>query len=246
MEILKFFLISMVLSFESVIFGGLNDKAKEMVSQIVSDPPKFFYEMKNDSEITLPVSSGKKYNLNFGLFPTLVPFTYANASINYNLYKEGKINADMPQLDLLAGGAYMVGAKIAANSSDDITDAKFSSYHLGFLLTSSLSSKTRTFYGFKHSFLSSKLKLSDSKSHKILGVEIKNFDSSFVENSLIFGVETLKDVDKRWAVQINYGLTNNTLVTKLSWYGKWFELGINIYPEGVLVIHPTWIMRLSF
>lgn len=232
--------------FNGIMLCGIKDKAEEMVAQIVSDPSRFFYEIKNDSEITLPVSSGKKYNFSVEIFPTLVPFTYANASVNYNLYKEGKLNVNMPQIDVFGGFAYMVGAKIAANSTDDITDANFSGYHFGFILTSSLTSKTRTFYGFKHSFLSSKLELSKNKKHQILGVDINNFESDFIENSVIFGVETLKDVNKHWAVQLNYGLTNNTVVGKISWYGKWFELGINIYPEGVIVIHPTWIMRLGF
>jgi len=247
MEVLRF-IISLFGFFFLLtpLYSSIKDKAEEMVAQVVADPPKFFYELKNDSEITLPVPSGKSYNFNISLFPTLLPLTYANTSINYNLYKEGKTSASMPQIDLFGGVAYMFGAKIAANMSDDIDDANFWGYHLGFLLTSSVNSKTRMFYGFKHSFLYTELKLSPNKKHELLGVEIKDFDSSFLENSVLFGVETLKDIDKRWAIEINYGLKNNTLAGKISWYGKWFELGFNIYPEGVIVIHPTWIMRLSF
>jgi hypothetical protein len=224
----------------------MDDKGNEMIAQIVSDPARFFYEIKADAEESLPVSSGKSYTFSVELFPTLVPFTYANASLNYNIYKEGKLSTNMPQIDLMFGAQYMFGAKIASNLTDDINDANFWGYDAGLLLSNSFNSRTRTFYGYKHSFVSAKLDLNSDKNYELLGVRINSFDSSFSEDSVIFGVETLKDVNKYWAMQINYGLTNNTLAARISWYGKWFELGFNIYPEGVLVVHPTWSLRLGF
>ena len=47
-------------------------------------------------------------------------------------------------------------------------------------------------------------------------------------------------------MQLNYVVKTQTWSTKLSWYGKVFELGLNIYPEGVLVIHPVWNLHLNF
>lgn len=232
--------------FSSNVFASLADTGSEMVAQIVSDPARFFYEIKADSEESLPVSSGKTYTLSVELFPTLVPFTYANASLNYNIYKEGKLAVGMPQIDLMIGAQYMFGSKIAVNLTNDINDANFWGYNAGVMFSNSFNSRTRTFYGFRHSFLSAKLDMKKDKNYELLGVRINSFNSSFSENSIIFGVETLKDINKYWAMQINYGLSNNTLIARLSWYGKWFELGFNIYPEGVLVVHPTWSLRLGF
>ncbi|MEF3279781.1 MAG: hypothetical protein K6357_02290 [Elusimicrobiota bacterium] len=242
------------MKFLFIIFGmyqlsfsyNIEDKGREIIAQIVADPAKFFYEMKSDSELTLPVNSGKKFIYNVELFPTLIPFTYINSSINYNLYKEGKISVNIPQIDIFGGFQYMLGGKIAANESEYIDDAKFWGYHVGVLISNSMSSKIRTFYGYKHSYLKANLELNPLKEFEILGVNINSFKSDFNEDSIIFGIETLKDINKYWAIQINYGFRNNTLVGRLSWYGRWFELGFNIYPEGVLVIHPVWILRLGF
>lgn len=220
-------------------------KSKEIIADIVSDPAKFFYEMKADCEVTLPVPSGKKFIYNIELFPTMLPLTYINSSLNYRFKREGSISSSSPQVDFLGGFAYMLGGKIAANQNDKIEDADFWGYHLGVLFTSSYNSRIRTFYGYKYSYLKSKLNVSD-EDFEIVGVKVDSFDSSFRENFLVFGVETLKDMNKYWAIQLNWGITNNTIVTKISWHGKWFELGLNIYPEGSVVIHPTWILRLGF
>ncbi len=239
--ILTLFIISII-----NLFSSFEDNLRQMLSQAISDPSRFVYEIQNNYEITLPVSPGKKYNFNSGLFPGFFPFTYSNVSINYNLYKEDEFKTGIPQIDIIAGGGYLFGGKIMANQTSYIDSAVFYGYHTGFILSSSLSSKTRIFYGYKYSHTKAKLELNKSRTYELIGVRIDSFNSEFNENTIVFGVETLKNIDKRWAIQFNYGFTNNTIATKLSWYGKWFELGINIYPEGVIVIYPVWNMRLNF
>ena len=60
------------------------------------------------------------------------------------------------------------------------------------------------------------------------------------------GLEHPTGVNHWWSIQLNYGVGEKVISSKVSWYGKNFELGLNIYPEGVLVIHPVWNYHMYF
>jgi len=226
--------------------ADLKSYAHQSVARAITDPARFFFELKNDSEIAFPVNSGKRYTLNINFLPSLFPFTYINSSFNYCIYKEGILNKHLPQIDVAGGFAYMIGGDMLANATDDVDDAKIYGYHFGVIFSDSFKSKARIYYGFKHSYTHAKLDLSTSKRHTLLGVDINSFDTDFTENSVVFGVEFLKDINKYFSINLVYGLTNQTIVYGAGWYGKWFMMGFNFYPEGVLQIHPWWGMRLGF
>ncbi len=73
-----------------------------------------------------------------------------------------------------------------------------------------------------------------------------SFDSTFKDDFFIAGLEQATGMDKWWSMQLNYGVGTKTLASKVSWYGKNFEVGLNIYPEGVLTIHPVWNFHANF
>ncbi|MCH8979825.1 MAG: hypothetical protein IH945_11375, partial [Armatimonadetes bacterium] len=52
--------------------------------------------------------------------------------------------------------------------------------------------------------------------------------------------------NKFWLLQTNYGLKNNSIMAKVSWYRKYLELSLNIYPEGIFVIHPSMNFHYNF
>lgn len=221
-------------------------KGMELIGEIVANPAAFFYDFQQDLEGTTPLPPGKSFGIQTGLFPTLIPLGYANGSAKLRLHAEGRIAPGLPQLDLIGGYQDMIFAKIAANQSDDITDATFNGNYLGLILTTSVTPKIRTFYGYKYSQLKAKLTFAAGSEPELLGTKINSFDTGFKDSFLIFGIETLKTTNKFWSMQLNYGLKEKNITTKVSWYGKWFELGLNIYPEGVLVIHPIWNFHLNF
>jgi len=221
-------------------------KGMELVGDIVANPAAFFYDFQQDLEGTTPLPPGKSFGFQTGLFPSLIPMGYVNGSFKIRLHPEGRIAPGLPQLDLIGGYQNMIIAKIAANQSDDIKDAKFNGNYIGFLITTSVTPKIRTFYGYKNSHLKAKLIFTDGSEPELLGTKINSFNTGFNDNFLIFGIETLKTTDKLWSIQLNYGMKENTITTKVSWYGKWFEVGLNIYPEGVLTIHPIWNFHLNF
>ncbi len=243
----KIYLTAFLMFFRSLSFAiDWEAKGMEMVGEIMSNPAAFFYDFQQDLEATSPLPPGKTFGIQTGLFPTSIPMGYANGSAKFCLHKEGRWAPGVPQLDLIGGYQNMVLAQVAANQSDDITDAKFNGHYYGFLVTSSVTPKIRTFYGYKHSRLNAKLGFAEGKEPDLLGVKINSFDSGFEDDFIILGVETLKKTNKYWSMQLNYGFNENVITGKISWYGKWFELGLNIYPEGVLVFHPVWNFHVNF
>ncbi|MGC9070324.1 MAG: hypothetical protein ACP5IO_03335 [Elusimicrobiales bacterium] len=221
-------------------------KGIEMVNEIVSNPAAFFYDFQQDLEATSPLPCGKNFGLQTGLFPSLLPMGYLNGSLKISLHKEGRLAVGVPQIDLIGGYQSMILAKVAAKQSKDIADTKFNGNYYGLLLTSSVTPKIRIFYGYKHSKMNAKLNFAEGSQPELLGVKINDFNTGFEDDFIIVGIETLKKVNNFWSIQLNYGLKENLITTKVSWYGKWFEFGINIYPEGVFVLHPTWNFHLNF
>ena len=233
---------------KSPAFAGVDwsSTGMQMVGQIVANPAAFFYDFQQDLEGTTPLPPGKSFGIQTGLFPTLIPLTYTNASAKLRLHAEGRIAPGVPQVDLIGGYWDMMAAKMATKNSQTIDSAKFGGYYVGAIVTSSVSPRVRTFWGYKHSQLNAKLDFKAGQEPEFLGTKINSFDTGFKDDFFIAGIETPKGVGKLWSIQLNYGLKTQTISSKVSWYGKFFELGLNIYPEGVLVVHPVWNFHLNF
>ena len=219
-------------------------KAMQLAGEIIANPAAFFYDFQQDLEGTTPLPPGKSYGFQTGLFPTTIPLGYTNLSGKYRVHAEGRIAPGVPQLDLIGGYWNMIWAKMAANQSDDIDKAVFRGHYMGFILSSSVSPRVRTFWGYKRSQLTANLKL--NKTVDFMGVDVDSFDSGFEDDFFIAGIEHPKGLGKLWSMQLNYGIREQIMSAKVSWYGKYFELGFNIYPEGVFVIHPVWNFHLNF
>ena len=224
----------------------LTSTGMKMAGEIVANPAAFFYDFQQDLEGTTPLPPGKTFGIQTGLFPTFIPLTYTNVSGKYRLHAEGRIAPGVPQVDLIGGYWDMLGAKLATRNSDSIDSARFGGYYVGAIASSSVSPRVRTFWGYKHSVLDAKLNFKPGKEVDFLGTKVNSFDTGFRDDFLIAGIETPKGISKLWSIQLNYGLKTQVFSSKVSWYGKYFELGLNIYPEGVLVFHPVWNFHLNF
>ncbi|MFA6434192.1 MAG: hypothetical protein WCW52_05805 [Elusimicrobiales bacterium] len=240
--------LAVLLCLSGISFASVDweSKGMQMAGEIVANPSAFFYDFQQDLEATTPLTPGKSFGIQTGLFPTLIPMGYTNVSGKYRLHAEGRLAPGVPQVDLIGGYWDMIWAKMAARQSDTVDNAKFNGYYVGAIVSSSVSPKIRTFWGYKHSLLAARLNFKPGKELDLLGTKVGSFDSGFNDDFLIAGIETPKGVSKFWSMQLNYGVKTQTFSTKLSWYGKFFELGINIYPEGVLVFHPVWNFHVNF
>lgn len=225
--------------------AGWEGKGAQMVGEIITNPGAFFNDFQQDLEATQPLPPGDWLGFQTGVFPTTLPMTMLNASAKIRLHEEGRLASGLPQLDLFGGCWDMVGAKLAEkHMSDDVNSASFRGNYFGAMLASSLSPRVRLFWGYKHSKLRADLNL--KKSVDILGTQVSSFQSGFEDNFFIAGIEHATGLDKFWSIQLNYGLSTKSVASKISWYGRHFEWGINIYPEGVLVLHPVLNYHLNF
>jgi len=221
-------------------------KGMQIAGEIMANPAAFFYDFQQDLEATTPLPPGKRFGVQTSLFPTTIPMTYTNVSLKARLHGEGRIAPGVPQLDLIGGYWNMLAAKMATKDSQTIDSAKFGGYYMGAILSSSVSPRVRTFWGYKRSQMKAKLDFKAGEEPMFLGTAISSFDTGFKDDFFIAGIETPKGIGKLWSIQLNYGIKTQTISSKVSWYGKIFELGLNIYPEGVLVVHPVWNFHLNF
>lgn len=221
-------------------------KGMQIAGEIMANPAGFFYDFQQDLEATTPLPPGKRFGFQTSLFPTTVPMTYTNVSAKVRLHGEGRLRPGVPQLDLIGGYWNMLAAKMATKDSETVDSAKFGGYYMGAILSSSVSPRIRTFWGYKRSVLRAKLDFVPGEEPEFLGTTVTSFDTGFKDDFFIAGIETPKGVSKLWSMQLNYGIRTKTISSKVSWYGKYFELGLNIFPEGVLVVHPVWNFHLNF
>lgn len=239
--------ILLILTFASArIECGIDFSAKgeELASRIISNPAVFFIEMQHDLESTAPVITGKRVSVQSGIIPAFAPAGMLNLSAKYKLHSEGRVRQYLPQIDIAAGYWNMLWTQMAACNSDDIKEADFDGYYFGVLFAYTVDPKTRFFGGLKHSQLNADLILAEPK--KILGANAVSFDSGFSDNFMMFGIEHLIKPGVWWIANINYSTKQKFLAAKISRYGKYFELGVNIYPEGIVVIHPVVNFHIDF
>ena len=221
-------------------------KGAQLLGEVLANPSAFFYDFQQDLEATHPLPPGKWLGFQMGIFPSLLPMGYGNLSTKVRVHPEGRLKPGLPQLDLIGGYWTMIWAKIFANQADDITEATFEGYYAGFLLSTSVSPRARIFGGYKFSQLKTSIKLDETEPVELFGTDVTEFDSGFKDHFFIAGLEHPTGINKWWSIQLNYGVGENVISSKVSWYGKSFELGLNIYPEGVFVIHPVWNWHMNF
>jgi len=227
--------------------GAVNFEGKgaQLLGEILTNPGAFFNDFQQDLEATHPLPPGKWLGFQTGVFPTLLPMTMANISGKVRLHPEGRLRPGLPQLDLIGGYWDMLGTRLAEkNMSNDVNSATFKGSYIGAIVTSSLSPRVRLFWGYKYSKLKANLNL--KKNIDILGTRVNSFESGFEDNYFLAGLEHPTGLNSLWSIQLNYGLKNKVIASKVSWYGKHFEWGLNIYPEGVLVIHPVVNYHINF
>ncbi len=238
----RLILIIFFLFFSHSVFADFESSARRLVARIVAEPSVFLREVKSDSETSLPVRSGYNTSFSYSLFPSFLPMIFLTPSFSKRIYPE----SDLPQIDLGGGFQYFAASKAFAQLSNEVDKISFWGYHASITASNSMSSRIRNFYGMRYSYSSAELKLSDNKKHELIGVELHNFKFTDHAVYVFFGIEFLKDINKYFAIQINYDVNNDMIAMKTSWYGRWFELGFNFYPDGIIVIHPIWNIRLNF
>ncbi len=236
------------------------NKAIQLASEIISNPAGFFFDFQQDMESINPVMAGKRLGFNwhigqFLLLPVPDP-TFLNLSGKFKLHPEGHWLPGLPQMDLI-GGFWDAGPLLKPlidknaqtqeenpNVDTKIKDAKFKGHFISFMMTSSVEPRVRLFLGWKYSKMSAELGL--NRDQDLIGTAVRSFKVGYNDHFLTAGIEHVYGTNKWWIAQLSYGLGENSIASKISWYRKNFELGLNVYPEGVFVIHPVLNWHINF
>ncbi|MFH1541423.1 MAG: hypothetical protein ABID79_06240 [Elusimicrobiota bacterium] len=209
---------------------------KEMINlgmKFLDDPGDFFFNLHTDSEDFSPVPSNKNGTIRFNLFPASLPFTWLNLNLKAKLFNEQSI---LPQIDLV--GQY--GDMLALNFISSDIKPSFSDYSAGAVFTKSATNKTKFFCGAKYSNVSMNVNLSSSSTVGVgeFRMEELNFKVSGI--FILMGLTHQKDVNKSslLTVQMGYGFDAKKITSRITLSKKHLDFGLDIFPEGLFVIHP--------
>lgn len=235
----------------------------------------FDFQQDMESTNPLPPTKRAGLNWHFGQFlPIIPPYliipipdpTIPNLSGKLKLFRENGLFPGMPQLDLI-GGAWSMGPLLKSATDPDaptcvdpdcndpadpknpkpgtkIKKATFKGSYIGAVMTSSLEPRLRMFWGYKQSKMKAELHL--NKPVDLMGSKVSEFTSEYKDKFLFAGLEHPTSPKTFWIIEMSYGLKQKSLMAKVSWYRKYMELALNIYPEGVLVIHPSLNFHVNF
>ncbi len=277
---LAFLLAAALASGASPAFADISSIAKnkgaELVGDILSNPSGLFFDWQQDAEAITPLTPGKWLGLNYHLgqflplpigvpplfgfvapIPLPDPTTAGNISGKLRLHAEGRWAPGIPQIDVVGGVWNFLPSQVLvkkdAKPTDDttLTDATLKGNYWGVILTSSLEPRMRLFWGYKRSTMNIDLAL--NKPTDVLGSQVQTIKTGLQDDFLLAGLEHPTSKGRYWTCAISYGVKNKLLAAKVAWYGRIFEMGLNVYPEGIglypfpgLPIHPTVGMHLNF
>lgn len=216
--------------FEDTSFG------KELINlglKFLDNPGDFFFNIHANSEDYSPVPADRNGTIRFNLFPALLPFTWVNLTGKAKLFNEQKI---LPQIDLIGQYGDMFALRFV---SGDVEPA-FSDYSIGTVFTKSATDETKLYCGVKYSNVSMNVKLSSSSAIEFGEFRVSELNFKVADTFIFTGLVHQKDINKpsRLIVQMGYGFKYKKITSRIMVSKKHLDMGLDIYPEGLFVIHP--------
>jgi len=229
----------------------------QQAGKLLANPPLFFYEFQRNMESTFPLPPGKRFGVNTHLLGgiIIIPLPDVTSVFNFSakvrVHPESKLAPGIPQVDLVGGywNSALTSMVVDKNAKTTDTETKLSRAELGgnygaVVFTSSLEPRVRLFWSYKFSRMNMDIGL--SKPEVILGNSVSAFKSELTEHTVAAGLEHTYGENKRWILEGGYGVRNSLLSAKVSWYRKYLELGLNIYPESVFIMQPQLNLHFNF
>lgn len=210
--------------------------------KFINNPDDVFYNFHLDNVDYSPVLEAEPATLRTNFLTTFFPFTWGNMNLKIKMCSDKKYWNWMPQVDVVGGYGRIIGLDLASSfMSDDSTDTfkppTMNDYSVGLLLTKAVSRETRIYTGFQYSVVSlnfefpESVEITDESSISELAISRKDY-------ILVTGITNVLEEDKRIVAYMGYGFSYKKIFSRFAWHYDHLEVGFNIYPEGLLVIHP--------
>jgi hypothetical protein len=216
----------------------------------IENPSDLFFNLQQDIEDCSPLPAGqlnlpKKYfGLRINVLPTLLPLTFGNISIKARFNKEKDY---IPQTGIIGGLGKILILDLIKNLTKDedveIPEPQNNVYYYGLIISKTFEN-TILYFGIKYSEFLLKVKLPEPV--EFYGSTLEEINFKAADTFLLTGIMLPVRKDKSIIAQMAYGLEYKKIVARLSTEYNHLQLGIDIFPEGLLVLHPYIAYRWQF
>lgn len=205
---------------------------KELINlglKFLKDPGDFFFNLHTDNTDYTPMPGDRRVGARFNFFPTVFPLTWANLNMKVRVLDD---TGYQPQVDIVG----MYGDMLALRAIEGDVKPTFSDYSAGIVLSKHADEDTRVFGGVRYDSVNMDVTFSTPVVVGAFEMSKLNFQ---VADTVIFSGISHRTAPERYVIaQIGYALTHRKIVSRIMVSRKHYEYGLNIYPEGLFVVHP--------
>jgi hypothetical protein len=203
--------------------------------KFLDDPGDFFFNLHTDNEDVSPLPQNRNASLRFNFLPTTLPFTWANLSVKIKIKND---SSSWPQIDLNGeyGDILALHTVNATNDSGQQIKPSFTDYSIGITASKKMNNQTRLFGGVK--FAAINMEVSFSTPVVLGNFSMSSLDFSVSDTSIFTGISQKTGNECYTVAQVSYGCKYNKITSRLMLVYPHLELGLDIFPEGLLVLQP--------
>lgn len=206
---------------------------KELINlgvKFLQNPGDFFFNLHSDNEDYTPLPGDRRVGARFNFFPTVFPLTWANLNMKVRVLDDTA--GYQPQLDIVG----MYGDMLALRAISGDVKPTFTDYSVGIVASKHTDDNTRIFGGVRYAAIDMNVTFSTPIVAGAFEMSSLNFQ---VADTVVFSGISHRTAPERYVIaQIGYGLKYRKIISRIMVSRKHYEYGLNIYPEGLFVVHP--------
>lgn len=241
------------LMFSSLCFSEGFDLPQEIIDlglDFIENPGDLFFNLQQDIEDCTPLPAGqieglkKKYfGFRINVFPTLLPTSLGNISLKARFNSE---TIYIPQIVVVGGFGKILALSLIPSKSEDgeeIPKPENNVYYYGLILSKTFEN-TILYLGVKYSEFLLKVRL--PKEIDFYGSTLSEINFNVNDTFLFTGIMLPTGNKKIITAQMAYGLKYKKIVARLGAEYDHLQIGLDIFPEGLLVFHPYIAYKWQF
>ncbi|MFN3550345.1 MAG: hypothetical protein ACK4WJ_00825 [Endomicrobiia bacterium] len=249
--LLYFFIVFFLISLFNISYTlDLQQEIIDFGLSFIENPGDLFFNLQQNIEDCTPLPAGqieglkKKYfGIRTNVFPTLFPTTLGNISFKTRFNTETKY---VPQIGLIGGVGKILALNLIPSKNSDgeeISKPENNVYYYGIVFSKTFEN-TILYFGTKYSEFFLKVKLPEEID--FYGSTLSEINFNVNDTFLFTGIMLPVDTKKTIIAQMAYGIKYKKVVARLGAEYNHLQIGLDIFPEGLLVLHPYIAYKWQF
>ncbi|MFH2070415.1 MAG: hypothetical protein ABIJ11_04305 [Elusimicrobiota bacterium] len=237
------FLITPAICQDDFLSTPIGKEVLNLGLRFLDNPGDFLFNLHSDNLDFTPVLSKRHGTIRTNFYPTTFPLTWFNLNLKVKTISENSYTGWFPQVDIVGQYGRMAAIDMASSmsssdssSSSGTVKPQMSDYTAGLLFTKSVDENTRLYAGVNYSNVILSIKMAQPIDFGTGTMSEMNV--AVADYFLFTGIENKLGENKYVVAHVGYGFRYQKIVSRVAWYHKHLELGFNIYPEGLFVLHP--------